>query len=270
MGAALAKDEDDEFADLGAKVTGASPSVAASRTWLQERSGISELSTAAPSNLHLELPVLEPEATMTTEEYAVSPREANQSALLCAPNCEAAQALAEAVVQEVQASTEELPRWGSADSFRLLCSGIADETEVTKDRCPFQVCHPSGCGNRWEMSEEVVECEEMEGSLAWHVPRGLTPRQRLALDAVPRSSGNGNGYVQPMALTHEPLQSNRGIKNHQENKEVAAQMRLAAVTNHQRAEEAAWAAARKSRRANTEAGGASPRRQKAGWVTCLF
>jgi len=337
MGAAFAKDEDDEFADLGAKVTGATPSVAASRHipneasrhCPNERSGLSELSTAPPSAQHLELPVLEPEGTMTTEDFTMSPREASQSSLLCAPRCEVAPAVAQALVDAVdQASKNELPRWGSADSFRLLCSGIGSEAEVKKEQCPFQLCKdpsgyghcPSGLGSRWAMTEEVVVCEEMEDSSSWRVSRSLTPRRRLprmpsktssahpvdcaATAAMgsrdvsprlgskdgsprlgnrdvsprqrPRFAGQSNGYVQPMALTHEPVQSHRGMRNHQEHKEAALQMHLAAVSIHERAEEAAWAVARAERRRknleaeNMEAGGGPSRGRKVGLTSRLF
>lgn len=245
-GTACAKDDDDDqFTDLGAKVTGPTLSVAASRAWPQERTGTSELSTA-PSVQQLEKPVLERIAQAT--------------------NCEPTQALAEAALESVK---NDLACWGSADSCRLRCSSIGEDTEMTKElcRCLFQLCTDrSGSG----VPEEVVECED----------EALTPRQRLALDTVPRSSGNGTGCTQPMTFTHELLQSNRGIKKQQQHRKAASQMHLVAVNNHMRAEAASWAAARAERRhANCEAGAdagslvphsGSPRRQKAGWVSSLF
>jgi len=271
MGTAFAKDGDDQLADLGAKVTAATPSVAVFRTWPQDRSGTSESSTAPPSQ-QLELPMLEPEITTSTEGNAMSPRVANYSAFICATDCEAAHALAEATVET---GKDEHPCWGSADCFSLLCSGSGEETEITKEQCLFQFCRdPSGSGIRWTVPQEVVECDDIEGSLALGVPQSLTPRERLALDIVPQSSGNGRGHVQQMTLTNKSLESNRGIKN-QQHKKAASQMHLAAVSNHQRAEIEAWAASRVERsRANSKASGGdsspsppngSPRRLKAGW-----
>mmetsp|Transcript_76046 Transcript_76046/g.150371 ORF Transcript_76046/g.150371 Transcript_76046/m.150371 type:complete len:224 (+) Transcript_76046:135-806(+) len=223
MGAAFAKDDDDEFADLGAKVTGATRSVQVFRALPQELSSISELSTA-PSTQQLELPVLKlPKLTMTSGYSAKSP--------------------------PVKASKNEFRCCGPADSFHLLCADFGEEKDFAKKQCPFQLCgNPSGFGNGWAVPQEVVECD-MEPS----------PRQRLALDTVPRTSGNGSGHVQKMSLTHEPLQSHRGIKNQQHKESTAA------LAKRNRANAKADGGARSLHSYN-----GSSRKQNPGWISCVM